>query len=242
MVIERGHTRVAIVAVDFLGFPSVLGDKVRALVADIPENHILIGASHTHSAPDCYGVPGEDGKSGCDLQYLDRVCALIAKALLEALDSLAPATLKIGTGEAKGKIAFNYYADELYDPRCSVIQAIGINDNIIGILVNYAIHPEVLGPKQGVVNPDLIGPLRDRIETETQGMAMFINGPQGGMVTADVRRPDGAHEQTWEECQRIGDLLVREALRIVSQARIQKDPILRCHTRDVRFPIDTPLC
>ncbi|MDB4491893.1 hypothetical protein N9260_02630 [bacterium] len=241
MVIERGETRVAFVAVDFLGFPSVLGDRVRKLVPDIPANHILIGASHTHSAPDCYGFPGEDGKAGCDLDYIDHVCTLTAQALQGAIDTLAPATLKIGTGEAKGRIAFNYYADELYDPRCSVIQALGDDDRVIGTLVNYAIHPEVLGPKQGVVSPDLIGPMWDRIEAETKGMAMFMNGAQGGMVTADVRGPDGEHIQTWEECQRIGDLLGREALRIVNEAPIQKDPKLHCHTRRVRFPIDSPL-
>lgn len=241
MVIERGDTRVAFVGVDFLGFPSVLCDRVRAQVPDIPANHILIGASHTHSAPDCYGFPGEDGKAGCDLDYLDRVCKLTAKALNEAVGALAPARLKIGTGEAKGQIAFNYYADELYDPRCSVIQALGDDDRVIGTLVNYAIHPEVLGPKQGVVSPDLIGPMWDRIEQETGGMAMFINSALGGMVTADVRGPDGKHIQTWEECQRIGDLLGGEALRIVNEAPVQQDPKLHCHTRQVRFPIDSPL-
>ena len=241
MVIERGDTRVAIVGVDFLGFPSVLCDRVRAQVPDIPADHILIGASHTHSAPDCYGFPGEDGKAGCNLGYIDRVCKLTAEALQEAIDALAPARLKIGTGEAKGQIAFNYYADELYDPRCSVIQALGDDDRVIGTLVNYAIHPEVLGPKQGVVSPDLIGPMWDRIEQETGGMALFINGALGGMVTADVRGPDGKHIQTWEECQRIGDLLGREALRIVNEAPVQQDPELHCHSRQVRFPIDSPL-
>ncbi len=241
MVIEQGETRIAFVAVDFLGFPAVLCDKVRALVPEIPPKHILIGASHTHSAPDCYGFPGEDGEPGCDLKYLDRVCALTAEAINEAVRSLAPARIKIGTDEAKGKIAFNYYADELYDPRCSVIQAVGDDDRIVGTLVNYAIHPEVLGPKQGVVSPDLIGPLWERIEADTGGMALFVNGALGGMVTADVRRPDGEHEQTWEECRRIGEQLGREAMRIAREAPYQTESILRCHTRAVRFPIDSPL-
>ena len=44
-------------------------------------------------------------------------------AINQALDNLQPAQLKIATGEAQGKIAYNYYAPELYDPRMSVIQA-----------------------------------------------------------------------------------------------------------------------
>ena len=241
IVIERRETKVAFVAVDFLGFPAVLCDRVRKAVPDIPASNILIGASHTHSAPDCYGFPTGNGGNGCDLKYLDRVCQLTAEALQDALDSLAPATLKIATGEAKGRIAFNYYADELYDPRCSVIQAIGTNDNVIGTLVNYAIHPEVLGPKAGAISPDLIGPLWDRIESDTKGMALFINGALGGMVTADVRGPGGKHIQTWEECQRIGDLLGREALRIVNEAEPQVNPTLRCHTSKVTFPVDSAM-
>jgi hypothetical protein len=62
LVLEEGTNRVAIVSSDFLGFPAVLGNRARALVEGIPAQNILIGATHTHSAPDCYGFP--DGKGG----------------------------------------------------------------------------------------------------------------------------------------------------------------------------------
>jgi hypothetical protein len=42
----------------------------------------------------------------------------------EAISKLEPATLKTAVDEANGKIAYNYYADQLFDPRCGVIQAI----------------------------------------------------------------------------------------------------------------------
>ncbi len=70
-------------------------------------------------------------------------------------------------------------------------------------------------------------------------MAMFMNGALGGMVTADVRGPDGDHRQTWDECRRIRVLLGSEALQIVEAAPVQKAPRLRCHTRHVRFPVDS---
>src|SRR5207237_1952636 len=54
-VFEQDSTRVAIVSADFLGFPAALGNRVRAAVKEIPGENILIGATHTHSAPDCYG-------------------------------------------------------------------------------------------------------------------------------------------------------------------------------------------
>jgi hypothetical protein len=68
LVLADGDTKVAIVSTDFLGFPSVLGNKARAQVKGIPPENILIGATHTHSAPDCYGFPNGKGGTDADLK------------------------------------------------------------------------------------------------------------------------------------------------------------------------------
>ncbi len=243
MVLEKGNVRVAFVGVDFLGFPSVLCDRARAQIPGIPPENVLIGSTHTHSAPDMYGFPDPRGKHGADLEYIDWVCAQIAAAVNEAVDKLQPAHLKIAVDEAKGKIAYNYYAPQLYDPRCGVIQAIAADGpnkgKAIATLVNYASHPEILGPNAGVISPDFCGPLYDRIEAQGGGVALYMNSAQGGMVTADCRGPDGRDIQTWEECIRIGELLADEALRIVADAEIQTDPALYCVARPITFPIES---
>jgi hypothetical protein len=240
LVLASGDTRVAIVSTDFLGFPSALGNKARALVKDIPAENILIGATHTHSAPDCYGFPDGKGGTGADLKYLDSVCARIGEAINEALANVRPATLKIATGEAKGRIAYNYYADRLYDPRCHVIQAVGADGKPFATLVNYAVHPEVIGSSQGICSPDLVGPLYDRLQEKGGGTGIFMNSAQGGMVTADNRLPGGKEARTWEECIRIGQLLADEALRLVEKAPEQKSPKMLCDARTISFPVDSP--
>jgi hypothetical protein len=245
LVLEKRGTRVAIVSVDNLGWSSALGDRSRSLINEIPSENILIGATHTHSAPDAYGFPDEKGKSSVDLAYLDWCAKQIADAIHEAAKNLAPASLKVAVAEANGKIAYNYYAEKLYDPRCGVIQAIaesGINKGkAIATLVNYAIHPEVIGSGQGILSPDLCGPLYDRIESKGGGIAIFMNGAQGGMVTADNRLENGKEANTWEECIRIGNLLGDEALRIIESAELQKEPVLRCDSRIIRFPVDSEM-
>src|SRR5437879_4181793 len=190
VVFRKGDVSVAVVALDSLGFPSVLGDRVRAKVSRIPPANILIAATHTHSAPDCYAFPLPTGGHTGDLKYMDFVCDKAAEALNAAIDQLQPASLRIGTGEAKGKIAYNYYAPDLYDRRMSVIQAVSAQGKPIATLVNYAIHPEVLGNGVDILSPDLVGPLCDKIEAQTGGFAMFVNGAQGGMITADNRDLD----------------------------------------------------
>ncbi len=246
LVLARGETRVALVSVDNLGWPAVWGDKTRALVPGIPPENILIGATHTHSAPDAYCFPIDGkGNHGADLDYLNWVCERMADAINEAVETLRPAALRIAVGEAKGKIAYNYYAPQLYDPRCSVLQAVSVENGnasgVIATLVNYAIHPEVLGSGLGILSPDLCGPLYDRIEAEAGGMALFFNGAQGGMITADNRRPDDRDLQTWDECIRIGELLADETLRIIADAPLQETPALHCVAREITLPVASPL-
>jgi predicted neutral ceramidase superfamily lipid hydrolase len=93
LVLEKGNIRVAIVGVDNLGWSSALGDRSRALIREIAPENILIGATHTHSAPDAYGFPDDQGKSKADLQYLDRCVRQIADAVNEAIRNLQPASL-----------------------------------------------------------------------------------------------------------------------------------------------------
>ncbi len=250
LYLKKGDTALAIVSLDLLGFPSTLGDRVRAKVARIPAENILIGSTHTHSAPDCYAFPdGRGGHTG-DLAYMDRVCVLAAEAINQAIDAAKPAGIKVATGEAKGKIAYNYYAPDLYDRRMSVIQALTADGKTIGTLVNYAVHPEVLGADVGILSPDLVGPLCDRLEEKAGGMALFMNSAQGGMVTADnrdyskLRDPAKGYwddSRTWDECLRIGHTMADEALRIVEGAPVQKDPSLVVKSSRINLPVASPI-
>jgi hypothetical protein len=300
VVFQNGDTLVGVVSLDLLGFPSVLCERVRAKVPRVPGKNILIGSTHGHSSPDCYAFPdGRGGHTG-DLAYMDFVCTKAAEALNEAVDKLRPARLKVATGEAQGKIAYNYYAPDLYDRRMSVIQAIAVPRNAdnqgakasanrplpvadaasigstantiasgagaagelptlsaaatggetIVTLVNYAVHPEVLGPGVGILSPDLCGPLCDKIESQAGGMALFMNSAQGGMITADNRDLDRPKDplraywhddRTWDECLRIGHTMADEALRIVGGAPVQETPTLFCGAVDVTFPVESDI-
>jgi hypothetical protein len=251
LALRAGDESIAIVNVDSLGVPSVLGDRARAMVPRLAPERIIIGSTHTHSAPDAYAYPdGKGGHTG-SLEYMKFLTEQIAAAVNEALDRLQPAELRVATGEAKGKIAFNYYAPDLYDRRDNVLQVRGLNGQPIATLVNYAIHPEVYGPKRGIMSPDLCGPLYDQIEQSAGGIALFMNSAQGGMITADERNlnvmpRDALRGYSFEETdarsesERIGKLLASESLRIIDPAPWQKSPVLRNYSREVRFPVESP--
>lgn len=248
VVLEQGATKAAIVSVDALGFPSVLVQRVAKKVKDIPLQNIVVGATHTHSGPDFYAFPdGKGGHTG-DLKYIDRVCDLMAEAINEAAMNTRSSTVRVATGKVEGQVAYNYYAIELYDPRAGILQFADADGKTIATLVNYAIHPEVLGNEVGALSPDLIGPLCDRIESKVGGMAIFMNGAQGGMITADNRELSKIADplagrwidkREWSECLRIGEKLADEALRIISAAEPLADVPLQCEHRMVEFPVDS---
>ncbi len=240
LVLEDDDTRVAIICGDFLGFPHALGDLVRDQVKDIPRDNILIGVTHVHSAPDMYAFPNGNGGTDADLDYIQYVCDRMAEAINEASANTQPASVKINTGEAADGIAWNSYAPRLYDPRCNVLQVLDINGKPITTLVNFAIHPEILSTDSKILSPDLCGFLYDRIQSSGNGIGIFMNSAQGGMVTADNRIEAGKEERyTVEECRRIGNLLADEALRIIADAPVQEDPDLYCASTRISFPITT---
>lgn len=242
LVLTKNEIKIAIVAIDNLGVPKLIGDRIRKLVPDIKPENIVIGVTHTHSAPDVYGFADEKGNSGADLKYIDLLVNKTAEAINEANKNIQPAYLKVAVGEAKGKIAYNAYAPKLYDPRCGVMQFISAEDSkTISTLINYASHPEVIGSDRGICTPDFVGPLYDKIESEGGGVALYMNSAQGGMVTADNRRENGKEENDWNECIRIGELLADESLRIISDAEIQKDPNLFITNKEFDIPIESDL-
>ncbi len=242
LVIKKGKTNIAIVSIDNLGVPKVVGDRIRALVPKIKPENIVIGATHTHSAPDLYGFTDEKGNSATNLNYIDWVVKETAAAINEAYKKAEPAYLKVAVDEAKGKIAYNYYAPKLYDHRVGVLQFISTKDNKpISTLINYATHPEIIGANRSICTPDLIGPLYDRIASKGGGMGIFMNSAQGGMVTADNRREGGKEANDWGECIRIGNLLADESLRIIAGAEIQKNPKINIISETVKFPVESDL-
>ena len=250
MVFSDGTTTIAVVGIDVLGFPSVLGDRVRKLVPRLPAENILIGATHTHSAPDCYGFPLPSGKFTGDLNFMQSVCEKAAETVNEAIDKLQPATLKTAVDKAAEGIAYNYYAPQLYDRRMGVMQTVGADGKMIGTLVNYAIHPEVLGSDVGIISPDCIGPMYSQIEQKLGGVAVFMNSAQGGMVTADnrdlsqpgdIRNAVWPDQRTWTECLRIGHLMADEAERIIGKADAQKEPAVGNVARRIEFPVESAM-
>ncbi|MDR3637483.1 MAG: neutral/alkaline non-lysosomal ceramidase N-terminal domain-containing protein, partial [Isosphaeraceae bacterium] len=90
VVVDDGATRLAIVVVDSCMMPRDLIDRAKSLARDktgIPEDRMLVSATHTHTAPACMGALG----SSPDRDYVARLPEWIAEAIVNANANLAPA-------------------------------------------------------------------------------------------------------------------------------------------------------
>lgn len=97
LVLDDGNTRAAIVVVDSCVVPRELMENAKARaqqLAGIRADHILISATHTHTAPTVTAVFQSDP----DLAYQKFLTEQIAQGIKHAADHLMPAQIGWGVG------------------------------------------------------------------------------------------------------------------------------------------------
>jgi neutral ceramidase len=98
LVVDDGEKKVAIVVCDLLGFRSTVSNEARKLIrkqTGIPEEHVLISGTHTHSAGDA--LVDIHLKTGEMSDYQKFISARIADAVAMANSRLTPVEMAFGT-------------------------------------------------------------------------------------------------------------------------------------------------
>ncbi|MFN7140341.1 MAG: hypothetical protein ACK4UN_13475 [Limisphaerales bacterium] len=101
LVLDNGETRMAIVICDLLGVSKELADAARSIIHaenSIPEENILIAATHTHSAVSALGKDRFKNNPQLD-DYQRFVVRRIADGVRRAVNNLAPARIGWAVGE-----------------------------------------------------------------------------------------------------------------------------------------------
>jgi len=92
LVLDDGRTKIAIAVVDSCMLPRELIDQAKALASKstgIPADHILVSATHSHSAPSSMGCLGSDA----DPDYPRFLIPRIAAGIEQANKNLTPARI-----------------------------------------------------------------------------------------------------------------------------------------------------
>ena len=99
LVLDDGHTRIALVVCDLLGIHRVVSEEARRLISEqhqIPVANIMISATHTHSATSALGEdrlePDQEPS-----EYQAFVASRIADGVTRSINNLRPAQIAFGS-------------------------------------------------------------------------------------------------------------------------------------------------
>ena len=237
LVLKAGDQPLAIVSVDLLGFPYMYVQRVRELVKAVPGDDIIIAATHVHSGPDVIGLWGPTpGESGVDKAYVDSMIKTVAQVIEEAAANLKPATLRYAAGDLPG-VSKNVNVAEILDTGLAALQVAGEDAKPIATVVNFACHPEIMQNNQ--ITADFPNWTYQRIEEKGGGVAMFINGAQGGMITANIeniyQKPND-----WEDAAKIGNAIGDKALEVLAGINAVENPTIVLKTNALLVPVQNP--
>lgn len=206
LVLDCGVTRIAIVALDFIGYYDHAGyyglQEARKLIdPSLHLQEILLASTHNHEGPDTIGLwgnsPVSDGKFPHYLQFVDRQ---IVRAVTLAAKSLTPVSLKLGqTDPARSPSLANLQTrtdgrpPNFFDEELRIMQFVGTEGSTKGknvaILVNWNTHPESLEDENTLLTSDFPGAVRDSLEKRFGGKAIYVSGDLGAVeIVGDNNR------------------------------------------------------
>jgi len=210
VVIDGRGGRIALVSLDLIGYFKNQVEIIREMVGDNID-YLIVHSSHSHEGPDTLGIWGPDSfTSGVDPMYLDFVNDAVVDCITQASRAMTRARVKSSTIQTDGlslgiRVDDDGYgvADQkvldgdhlvspatdgrIVDPNLVVLQFTerGKSKAPIATIVNFASHPEALWDDNTVLTSDFPHYVRERLEQEYGGTAIWISGALGVLQGPD---------------------------------------------------------
>lgn len=255
-VIDDGKTRIGIVALDAIGFFHDDVVRVRQRCQNqLRLDYLMVCSTHNHTTPDLLGLWGPSTyKSGVNPAYKEQVIASAAKAVEQAAQNLAPATMRATNLAAPIQgLVTDTRKPEVYDPDIHlVVFSDPTNGTLLGSIVGWANHPETPWSGNTELTADFCGYLRRALakgirDGEKQliqgvgGTHLYLNGAIGGLISTTpsvtVRDPylqkeftEPSHEKAQAVGHSLAALILPELTRTNSPAASQTAIGVRAQT------------
>lgn len=237
MVVSNGATMVCLVTCDLLSVDPGLTARVRqraAALCGIPPDHVMIGASHTHSGPLACRRAGALPHTLTDAEeaYFLNLCEVLSGAVVAAARNLRPVRLGVSTGFLPGVGSNRVDPSRPIDDRVTILALKGdeagstgggrCGGRLHGLVVNFACHPTVLDHRNYLISGDYPSFTQDFLERLYPGCtAMFLQGAAGDISTRHTRRASDL-----EEACRVGEMLAGVATTLLYQVSFVDDETL----------------
>jgi neutral ceramidase len=261
IVLAEQGTRLVLITCDLSAMPDGIAARAREIITrqtGIPASHVMISATHTHTAPvvlsgfSRYQLEGEMLRIA--QEYAARLPESIARAAVEANGALQPARLFAAMG-TEGTLAFNRRFHMKNGPvawnpgktTTEIVRPAGPTDPALPILylespkgealavyVNYAMHLDTVGGTE--FSADFVSALERSLRAAkgAKMLALFTMGCAGNINHLDTswKAPQKGHE----EAARIGTVLAAAVLQALKQVEAIERPVLRGESVVVPLP------
>lgn len=257
LVIDNGNTNIVFITADLVAIKRTTTETIRKTIEQtlkIRREHIIISATHTHSGPltiDLFGTPA-------DKSYLQFLIKKIIGAVKEALNNLQTAKISFASGKAAG-ISFNrrfimrndtiethpfkgnpeiLKSEGPVDPEVGVLYIADSNDEVIGILVNFACHATCMERESLMISADYPGCIEKAIcrELDREVIVLFANGASGNICQVDVNAPDKNEVGSfWAD--KMGRVIGREVLRIKEEVEYLSEIKIEVKNKNIKIPL-----
>ncbi|MFM8370952.1 MAG: neutral/alkaline non-lysosomal ceramidase N-terminal domain-containing protein, partial [Bacteroidota bacterium] len=261
MIVDDGSTRIALVALDLIGFGADDVNEVKEMIpASWGITYTFITSTHTHEGPDVVGLWGKsEFKSGVNQTYLSTVKENILRSLGEAVKNMRPARIVFAQDTAGAKNLVDDYREPVaYDYGLRLMHfRDAVTDTTLGTLIQWANHPETLWAGNLEITSDFPHYLREAFENGIysrdsllhegkKGITLFVNGAIGGMMSTGTSFsiPDISGDTSWtapvfEKARAQGEQLALLALK-----SLENNPSVPLDTASIRLSVrqlDLPL-
>ncbi len=240
LLLDAGHSRLAIVSCDLLGFAPQAVAAMRRRIAQqsaIPAENVLIACTHTHSGPASMPLRGI---LGCvDAAWLAAAQDKIVDLVAGLPAHLAPALFAHGAVDVPG---IGYNRQDQAHPVDSELRALAFetaDGRAIATVVHYATHAVVLGPSNLLYSGDFPGAAARHLARLRGGIGLYLQGACGD-VDPTVNRDRGWGTGTFADCERIGERLASAAIKALEHRPRTADLALCLVHKTLSIPLDPP--
>jgi hypothetical protein len=198
VVVDDGKEKMVFVSVDLVfsdySFPNT-GPIADTIIKEtgISPDHIFVSATHSHAAP----------------ALAPNASELISKSIIKANSELQPAQAYIDTGFLQTTTENRRNPERKPDGAVTLIRFINSWDKCIATIVNFAVHPVILGPDNKLISADFVYYMRQKLEESNGGIAIYFNRHAG-----DINPPGGWNRSggTFGQAKRFGLSLAEDIL------------------------------
>ncbi|MDC2964715.1 hypothetical protein OAZ13_00165 [Gammaproteobacteria bacterium] len=202
-VIDDGLNRIGIISADTIG---LMRKFVLSVREDVPTewglDYIMVHATHNHEGPDTQGLWGPGFlKSGVDEGYMEQLKTAFIHSLKVAIDNLEPAEMSLALIPTNPLTPIKDKRRPIViDDDIRAILFSRPDGSIIGSLINFGIHVELVWDKNLELTADVAGYLRkglsegiyyndQLIRAGLGGTTLWLTGNIGGLMTSGPTDP-----------------------------------------------------